>query len=61
MKKVFIAFMLMFAVIGVNAQTAVQTPKTFDNVYVGAQVGVTTPMSFNSVFPLNFNAGRSKN
>lgn len=57
MKKLLIALTLMFAAIGVKAQTAIETPKTFDNVYVGGQVGVTTPMSFNSFFPLNFNLG----
>ena len=44
---------MMMVCLGVNAQTAIETPKTFDNVYIGAQVGASTPMSFNSFFPLN--------
>lgn len=44
--------MLMIG-LSVQAQTAVETPKTFDNVYVGAQVGASTPMSFDSFFPIN--------
>lgn len=52
MKKLLVVLMLMIG-LGVQAQTAVETPKTFDNVYVGAQVGVSTPMSFDSFFPLN--------
>lgn len=41
----------------VNAQTALQTSKVFDNTYVGAEVGFTTPLSFNSVFPVNSSFG----
>lgn len=52
MKK-FLVLLMMMVCLGVSAQTAVETPKTFDNVYVGAQVGVSTPMSFDSFFPLN--------
>lgn len=37
----------------VNAQTVVQTSKTFDNVYVGIGGGVATPLDFNNLFPLN--------
>ena len=48
--------MLMIG-LGVSAQTAIETPKTFDNIYVGAQLGVSTPMSFNSTFPLNTSVG----
>ena len=45
--------LMISAVVGVNAQTAIETPKVLDNVYVGANVGATTPLTFNSVFPLN--------
>ena len=58
MKKFIISFVIMMmAVFSVNAQTAIETPKLFDNVYVGVQGGVFTPMDFNSVFPLNAAAG----
>lgn len=56
MRKIILALMLMVC-LGVSAQTAIETPKTFDNVYVGAQLGVSTPMSFNSTFPLNTSVG----
>lgn len=39
------------------AQTAIQTPKTFDNVSLGITVGATTPLDMNSVFPINANVG----
>lgn len=48
---------MMVVCLSVNAQTAIETPKTFDNVYVGAQIGASTPMSFDSFFPLNTNFG----
>ena len=58
MKKfIFSLLMAFMAVIGMNAQTAVQTSKVLDNTYVGITVGVTTPLDFNSVFPLNTVAG----
>lgn len=44
---------MMMVCLGISAQTAVETPKTFDNVYIGAQAGVSTPTSFNSFFPIN--------
>lgn len=56
MRKIILALMLMIG-LGVSAQTAIETPKTFDNIYVGAQLGVSTPMSFNSTFPLNTSVG----
>lgn len=57
MKKFILMFALIIgAVVGVNAQTALQTQKLLDNTYVGASVGATTPMTFNSVFPLNTTA-----
>ena len=58
MKKFILMFALMIsAFVGVNAQTAIETPKLLDNVYVGANVGATTPLTFNSVFPLNTTVG----
>ena len=58
MKKFILMFALMIsAFVGVNAQTAIETPKVLDNVYVGANVGATTPLKFNSVFPLNTTVG----
>ena len=58
MKKFILMIALMIsAFVGVNAQTAIETPKVFDNVYVGFNVGATTPLKFNSVFPLNTTVG----
>lgn len=56
MRKIILALMLVIC-LGASAQTAIETPKTFDNVYVGAQLGVSTPMSFNSTFPVNTSVG----
>lgn len=52
-KKIFSLLILMFAVLTMNAQTAIQTSKVFDNTYVGVQAGANTPLSFNQMFPLN--------
>jgi len=53
MKKfIFIMIMAFVAIVG-NAQTTVQTSKTFDNVYFGIEGGVATPLTFDKVFPLN--------
>jgi len=49
--------LMISAIVGVNAQTAIETPKVLDNVYVGANVGATTPLTFNSIFPLNTTVG----
>ena len=58
MKKFILMLTLMFGVaMSVNAQTALETQKTLDNVSVGVTVGATTPLDFNSVFPLNTVAG----
>lgn len=58
MKKFILMFALMIsAFVGVNAQTAIETPKVLDNVYVGANVGATTPLTFNHVFSLNPTVG----
>lgn len=41
----------------INAQTAIEKSKLFDNVYVGIYGGAFTPLNLNSVFPLNYTAG----
>lgn len=57
MKKViFIVIMAFFAVMS-NAQTAIETPKLTDNIYLGISGGVNTPLTLNSVFPLDATAG----
>ena len=53
MKKIIFMIMMAFAAISMNAQTAVQTSKLFDNVYVGVGGQASVPLSFNKVFPLN--------
>lgn len=54
MKKIILSTALMIsAVVGANAQKAIETSKAFDNVYVGVNVGATTPLELNNVFPLN--------
>ena len=54
MRKFFMTMMLMFSMfIGLNAQTAIQTSKVFDNVYVGAAAGVYAPLDFDNVLPVN--------
>ena len=57
MKKFILFVMLAFATFTVNAQTAIQTSKVLDNMYIGINGGVTTPLDFNSVFPVNAVAG----
>ena len=58
MKKVILSLMLMFSVVmGVSAQTAIETPKFLDNWYVGVNGGATTNLDFNKVFPLNATVG----
>ena len=52
-KFIFSLLMAFMTIISVNAQTAVQTSKVFDNTYVGVTAGATTPLDFNSVFPVN--------
>lgn len=47
----------MFISCGMFAQTAIETSKVLDNMYVGINGGVTTPLDFNSVFPVNATAG----
>lgn len=49
--------LLISAVVGVNAQTAYQSTKVFDNVSVGVTGGISSPLNFNSVTPFNTNFG----
>jgi hypothetical protein len=53
MKKLMLAIIALMFMVGVNAQTAIQTPKVLDNTYIGINGGATTPLSFNSMFPVN--------
>jgi len=47
-KKKFLMMMalMLSLVLSVNAQTAIETPKILDNVYVGVEAGATTPLNF---------------
>lgn len=57
MKKFILICALMFsAMVSVNAQTAIETPKFFDNWYLGVGGQATTPLDFNKVFPVNGSA-----
>lgn len=47
----------VLACTNVNAQTAYEKSKLFDNTSVGITVGASTPLDFNSVTPLNTNVG----
>lgn len=49
--------LLISAVVGVNAQTAYQSAKVFDNVSIGVTGGISSPLNFNSVTPFNTNFG----
>ena len=53
MKKFLLMMALLFSFITVNAQTAIEESKVFDNTYVGVTAGTMTPLDFNSVFPVN--------
>lgn len=58
MKKfILIAALVLSAFVSVNAQTALETQKSLDNMSIGVEVGATTPLDFNSMFPLNTVAG----
>ena len=57
MKKILLMIALMLGYITINAQTAIQTSRLFDNVYVGITGGAMTPLDFNSTFPLNSTFG----
>lgn len=47
MKKFLMMMALMLSlVLSINAQTAIETPKFLDNVYVGVEAGATTPLNF---------------
>ena len=56
-KFVLMAVIMLMTVFSANAQTAIETPKFTDNVYITVNGGVTTPMSFEQVFPLNAMGG----
>lgn len=49
--------LLISAVVGVNAQTAYEAAKVFDNISVGVTGGISSPLNFNSVTPFNTNFG----
>lgn len=53
MKKFLLMMALLFSFITINAQTAIEESKVFDNTYVGVTAGAMTPLDFNSVFPVN--------
>lgn len=53
MKKIIFMMFMAFSAIVTNAQTAIETPKFFDNCYVGIGGQVSTPLDFNGVFPLD--------
>ena len=58
MKKFIFAIVLFVGTfINANAQTAIETPKILDNVYLGVQGGAITALDFNSVLPVNAAAG----
>ena len=57
MKKIIL---ILFALISINAnaQTAIETPKFFDNTYLNLNIGATTPLEFKAPFKnLNPTAG----
>lgn len=57
MKKIIL---ILFALVSIsaNAQTAIETPKFFDNTYLNLNVGATTPLELNAPFKnLNPTAG----
>ena len=56
MKKIILMMFMAVSAIMVNAQTVMETSKTFDNVYVGIDGGVATPLTFDKLFPLNSTA-----
>lgn len=58
MKKIFSFLMVaLVATMTMNAQTALQEAKFFDNWYIGINGGVTTPLSFDELTPLNPTVG----
>ncbi len=57
MKKLVMAALLVMGVSSMQAQTALESQKPFDNMYLGVEAGVATGLDLNPVFPLNANAG----
>lgn len=58
MKKFILSLLMVFtAIVSVNAQTAIETSKWYDNTYFGITGGATTPLNFSSVFPVNPTVG----
>ncbi len=57
MKKLVMVALLAMGVSSMQAQTALESQKPFDNMYLGVEAGVATNLQFNSVFPLNPNVG----
>ena len=54
MKKfILMCALILSTVMSASAQTAIETPKFFDNWYVGVGGQAVTPLDFNKVFPLN--------
>ena len=53
MKKMMMLMVALMATMCLNAQTAIETPKLTDNMYVSVGGQVSTPMDLNGVFPLN--------
>lgn len=51
MKKMFMCAIAFVMMLGVNAQTALQTAKPFDNVYVGINAGIVTDKGLNTFSP----------
>ena len=52
-KLLFTLALLMTAVVGMQAQTATENSKFFDNISIGVTGGAATPLNFNSMFPVN--------
>lgn len=58
MKKYLLMLIAVMSFVGViNAQTAIQSPKFFDNMYLGGELGSTMPLDFNNQFPYNATFG----
>ena len=57
MKKfILMCALILSTAVGASAQTAIETPKFFDNWYVGVGGQAATPLDFNKVFPINGSA-----
>lgn len=58
MKKFLFTMVLLFStLLSISAQTAIENPKFFDNMYLGVNVGASMPLSFDNAFPLNPTVG----